>query len=297
MLVSIKQMHTTLLWVLYVEVWSAHSAFGLQDRSFFKLAGFDNASLFEPRKPCAMFLGSGPSAMHDLNALAPLLDSLDLWSSNFFFLHPFIIPAFYHVEIKAKKPVGLWDSSLREYSWLAHFQQNSTKRHLYNDVLFFAARTIHRSTSELGMEQSTSYKRRMPLGCVLKSKYKCDQSIKFIISTMVASGYKYIFLLGVDMYTADYFWSQTENKHLFEGMHLPDPTSERFKAHRSNASVHNNLNCNVPLFFNRLSKGCHQSFINLSPRSPLKHTMDTFHVNDLPADILQTCSSKGEGME
>lgn len=206
-------------------------------------------------------------------------------------------PTFYHVEIKTKKPLGLWDSMLREYSWLAHFQQNSTKRHLYNDKLFFAAKPVHRPMSELGMERSTSYKRRMPLGCVLRSKYKCDQSIKFIISMMVTLGYKYVFLLGVDMYTADYFRSPTENKHLFEGMHLPNPTSERFKAHRSNASVHNNLNCKVPLFFNRLSKGCHQSFINLSPRSPLKRIMDTFHVNDLPADILQTCSSKGEGME
>lgn len=287
---SIKRMQTTLLWILCVEMWFTHYVLALHDESFFQAVGFQNATLFEPRKRCAMFLGSGPSALQHLDPVGPLLKSVDLWTSNFFFLHPSIVPTFYHVELKVKKPTSSWNRRHREYTWLAHFQQNATKRKLYRDVLFFAKESIQHHMHNLNMENTTSYKRRESAHCILKSKASCDQSIQFIISTMVASSYSNIFLLGVDMYTNDYFWTSVEHKHLFEGMHLPDPNAGRWHVRGGNLSVHNNLNCNVPYYLHRLSKGCNQTFVNLSSKSPLKLIMETVNARKLPGDIRNMCS-------
>lgn len=285
-----KRMQTTLFWILCFEVLSARYVLALHDESFFHAATFKNASLFEPRKRCAMFLGSGPSALQNLDEVGPLLKSVDLWTSNFFFLHPFVVPTFYHVELKVKKPIGAWDRKHREYTWLAHFQQNAAKRELYRNVVFFSERDIERLMISLNLEKTTSYKRRKHVSCILKSKKTCDQSIMFIISTMVASGYRSIFFLGVDMYSRDYFWTSSEHRHLFKGMHLPDPNGPRGYVRGGNASVHNNLNCNVPKFLQRLSKGCNQTFINLSPKSPLKFSMETVNASKLPGDIRNMCS-------
>ncbi len=147
------------------------------------------------------FLGCGPSIGRITSEQKSIIESHDVWASNFFIYHD-IIPNFYYAEI-GMKYMKLWKEKLKE------------KGDLYKDVKFM----FHKDNPNDPLIDETPnifmYEKRKGIngaeyildGFVSPSR---GASLILILDMMCLMGYKKIILFGVDLFTSTYFWTGDE---------------------------------------------------------------------------------------
>ena len=186
----------------------------------------------------ALVMGCGPTAADvDASAARRLMDHFDVWATNQFFYHHYLVPNFYHAEIKG--------DALNSH-WHRGFLANETKRRLYASTVFigqYTGATCRKAcfgTSYLDILQNATtapahlFAYEYPadvrqvdywhcnkqtgvkaaeealLGgapsCDQLSKY-CASSMTLVLSLIVSMGYKEVYMLGIDLVQADHFFS------------------------------------------------------------------------------------------
>lgn len=170
----------------------------------------------------AIFLGSGSS----INDISPyqwkILKQFDLWTVNNWVYHPFIVPDFYHLELKA-------------YGFPIVKKRLEEKKLLYKDTKFIVPEG---KCLVLSNGQKVMTLDAIPLSCVvhtypwinyktterkdIKADYKIEgnvihrsygMSFPSILEIVYRFGYERIVLFGVDLDNSFYFWTGGDPKY------------------------------------------------------------------------------------
>lgn len=175
------------------------------------------------RSDTCVFLGSGRS----INTITPgqwsWLVGQDIWTVNNWVYHPFIVPHFYHIEVKS-------------YNYLLIQQRLHEKRTEYENVNFIfpkdktlklddnSRRWLHNVAFEgakkfhypmLGRDPKRSHQvftaRYSPdKHCMTKSY---DMSLTAVFELIFHMGYETVILFGVDLHNSYYFWTGGDPKY------------------------------------------------------------------------------------
>jgi hypothetical protein len=138
----------------------------------------------------AVLLGSGPSINLIKNTISA---EIDVWTFNNFAIHPKIVPDFYHIEVNWGRPEKMaWFQSILE-----------TKKQIYRQTKFL----VHE-------KEYPSYRIFIPndLKLLHYDKLKTNNphgtcSLGRLLALMHHLSYETIYMVGIDLYCAEYFWA------------------------------------------------------------------------------------------
>lgn len=247
----------------------------------------------------ALFCGSGPSVnLVTEGTLAAYFNSkFDVFASNQFFVHNYLKPSFYHVELKG--------SSIR--FWEKHFLGNTSKiaqyegsNFIYNDDGITGM--FMRKLGEVIKGNLFGYH---PSSLVVKAdvcgkghgQYKsscyplmksCGASTTVILDLITSMGYKHVWFLGVDLKTSSHFWNNN-SAYSTDITHFQPPQARQPETKYTMKSTTKHAKTNTHPTHVR---GIHvflQSFLtfndinalNLSPLSSSLLSIPFIEVNDL----------------
>ena len=253
------------------------------------------------QRKCALFLGSGPSAMM-LQGWNQWQRDFDIWSSNYAFLHPYLVSNFHYFEVKGNPRQPASDRRLRP--WLTHFWRNTTKYHAYQRTAFFGKKNEGCPTlaESLRLKLFFSYNTKEMIDllreCTVLSRawqgfnmkgWQRKQSILLILHLMYHMKYTHTFVIGVDMNSKEHFWNLKTSRLTFDNL-----TEARFRQHHKLTrnqyeGQHNNYRLGVHHAIRHHVEQCNVSVINLSSKSVLRHFIPTY--NHIPNDILRECDA------
>jgi len=157
-----------------------------------------------------VFLGSGPSINKISSKEWVAIKKCDIWTINNWIYHPFIVPDFYHVEVK-------------KYNYDILKRRFEEKHEIYRNVKFLF-RMKKKSGSNAAVVGNMPYKfgyslknrdqkRKMP---VFNADYKINKdiltkshciSITLLLELIYKMGYQMVVFYGVDLYDSRYFWT------------------------------------------------------------------------------------------
>lgn len=186
-----------------------------------------DATKMKKNNSCALLLGTGESINSiDRETYNKIKETTDIWGINNICIHNFIVPHFYHFEIKADLNGEIFTRMMNE------------KFDMYKNVKFIAdistrERDYPYKFLDLNMfKQFYSYNRVDRIKnngeYILDGKYKphpdvvqitYGKSNSKILDLMVRMGYEKIFFCGVDLNNCKYFW--TDNKE-YDSAGIPD---------------------------------------------------------------------------
>lgn len=162
------------------------------------------------KKKKAFFLGCGNSINNlDKKNYQFLKNEYDFWANNSFFVHPFVIPDFYHLEIKLHRNGNLFKNYFPEVK--EKFKQTNFITDSHHPYVFDLV-----SPKEFSMYTYQHYDRAKEHARYDVHPFyvaNSGASLSRILDIMIRLGYKEISFLGVDMYDARYFWT---NKKEYE---------------------------------------------------------------------------------
>jgi len=169
----------------------------------------------------AVFLGSGASVNDITEEQWSILTRFDLWAVNNWVYHPFIVPDFYHIEVKKYDALIVKERLTEKWSKYKNVNfvipkpkgekslvldtighEKQSKIYTYD----FNKRGAHplRSSAQI---IDANYDVKSPI--LIKSY---DASVTLLIDMLYKFGYKHIILVGVDLSDSRYFWTGGDSK-------------------------------------------------------------------------------------
>lgn len=165
----------------------------------------------------AVFLGSGPSVNQIADKHQEFLSGMDVWASNTFLVHDSIVPDFYHCEIKEHRNGPLFRRLLedkgqdyRNTVWIL----DGSRPYLLDNVGSARSQNVVCYRKQYRPEAHGRYrpaKRYVQISLVA--------SLTLILDLMCRTGYKVVYLIGVDLSSREYFWT---NNPRYQGVGIPD---------------------------------------------------------------------------
>ena len=152
---------------------------------------FDNIT---PKNRSGVLLGSGPSINLIKNTIST---EIDVWTFNNFAVHPNIVPDFYHIEVNWGQPQKMaWIQSILE-----------AKKKLYHHTNFLVQVREYPSyrifiPNDLKLLHYDNLKINNPHGTC---------SLGRLIALMHHIGYETVYMVGIDLYCAEYFWANYDD--------------------------------------------------------------------------------------
>lgn len=202
---------------------------------------FDNLTT---KNSSGVLLGSGPSIRLIKRAIST---EIDVWTFNNFAIHPNIVPDFYHMEVDWSQP--------QKMAWLQSIL--GAKKHRYRKTRFLVHVREYPSyrifiPNELNLFHYDDLKVNNPHGTC---------SLGRLIALMNHMGYETIYMVGIDLYCADYFWADFDGIPDFMRCNQADKGRKPNDLH---ATVLKNDIVNEVSMFIRTNQ---INVINLSPHS------------------------------
>jgi hypothetical protein len=180
----------------------------------------------------AVILGTGSSINLITDTQWEQLKKFDLWAVNNWIYHPFIVPNFYHIEVKEDRKIM---KERLEEKW-----------NDYKNVIYIVPRNQEVVLNAIGhLDEAKIYyyeyiKRN---NCAVDANYPMidrrytrsfNASISVVLEMVYRFGYKNIILAGIDLYNSKYFWTDGDpniygrvhiqfNKDGKEGKTMNDP--------------------------------------------------------------------------
>ena len=236
----------------------------------------------------ALIVGTGESAnMITSKNAYEIHDVADIWAMNQAFFHPYIIPRFYHLEMRA----GTYGSNNDLWKFF-----DLSKRKLYTNTTFITTRRDKHSIAEMLTSNSpypgciityqTTSKLNDKHGCTEYNIKKihisqfvttnmhvmemCAASLTRIINIIFRLKYNKIAFIGVDLNNAAHFY--TNYPVIVRSRNSYEKTVLRLDAKKYNSSIHATGARGVHLFLNKLAHYSNNvSFYNLAPTSTLSY--------------------------
>lgn len=167
-----------------------------------------NIKTLERKNQKAIFLGCGGS-INDMtkDRYDQIKKTHDLWANNSFFVHDYIVPDYYHLEIKLHRNGNLFKNyfpTVKEKFKNTKFITDSHHPYVFDLV----------SPNTFDMYTYQHYDRTKDHARYDVHPFyvaNSGASLSRILDIMIRLGYKEISFLGVDMYDSRYFW--TDNKY------------------------------------------------------------------------------------
>jgi hypothetical protein len=213
----------------------------------------ENTKLLKPIKDLfktkgsniAILMGCGPSINEITEDIYTKIKKYDIWTLNNFIYHNFIIPNYYYLELK-------------KYNFDNFKQRMEEKRKLYKNVKFIIRNKKSKNINAIGRNHRyvygydyTHYRSHdnalanitVPIDAnykmssdILTKSY--DMSLSIILEILYKMEYQWIILIGVDLETSYYFWSDrdpkwgavchyTNKEHEGKDPNLPHATANR----------------------------------------------------------------------
>jgi len=228
-----------------------------------------NISSLSKKKDKAIFLGCGKS-INKINKknIENISKNFDVWSSNGFFLHDFIIPDFYHIEV-----------NLNYFGFAFSNDFQKSKENFKKTEFIFDQSNLNflKFIDFSGLENLSSY--TSYLGAALTSGYdnhpffvrNSECNLSKIIDIMIKMKYSEINFLGVDLNSSEYFWSDRRINIDNLVFSKPDENA-RYCLHHSALKTIKFLEGISKIQENRSKI----KFINLNPESLLKTIENDF---------------------
>jgi len=152
----------------------------------------------------AVFLGCGQSISNlSKEKYQNLKKEYDIWANNSFFVHPFIIPDFYHLEIKLHRNGNLFKDYFPKVK--NKFKDTCFITDSHHSYVFDLV-----SPKEFNMYTYQHYDRNKDHARYDVHPFyvaSSGSSLSRILDIIVRMGYKEISFLGVDLYDSRYFWT------------------------------------------------------------------------------------------
>jgi len=221
----------------------------------------------------AVVLGCGPSIRQIDADTEDMLDRVDTWSLNNFIIHPSIVPTFYHLEVKKHRNGALMRRLTKE------------RREMYRDVCWILDKNRDYLLKYVRPEwypRIYTYKKTYkavdsglytPGG---KPRVSCKCSLSIVLDIMARQGYTKIFLIGVDLFSSAYFW--TDNP-LYADADIPELMRSCKPDERPVGAPHPTIS--MTTFIKGLGEHNNIEMINLSPQSMLADVIRTEDVREL----------------
>lgn len=161
------------------------------------------------KKNKAIFLGCGSSIKNIThNKYKAIKEEYDIWVSNGFFMHKFIEPDFYHLEVNLNSFVELFsiyfNKSLARLS-NSSFVIDKNQLHQLNYIKLPVKENIHVYHSYESVPSLTGYDVHPMF--VRNS----GSNLSKIVDIMIKMKYEEIAFAGVDLKNSLYFWSDQDN--------------------------------------------------------------------------------------
>ena len=219
----------------------------------------------EKKKNKAIFLGCGSSIKHiTKDQYESIKKEYDIWVSNGFFMHDFIQPDFYHLEVNLNNFGELFNLYFRDaIPKIKNSEFIFSKQYLhylnYIDMSFketiYAYNSYQSIASETGYDNHPFFVRDS--GCNLSK----------IVDIMIKMKYQEISFAGVDLSNSLYFWTDKENIPAIINFSKPDENT-RYSMHHSFSNTIKFLKGISKFEKNRIS------FYNLSKDSLLNDILE-----------------------
>lgn len=163
-----------------------------------------NITLLKKKKEKAIFFGCGQS-INDLpeEKYLKLKKEYDVWANNSFFVHSYIVPDYYHLEIKLHRNGNLFKNYFPKVK--NKFKDTCFITDSHHPYVFDLV-----SPEEFNMYTYQHYDRTKDHGRYdVHPLYVASSgsSLSRILDLMIRMGYKEINFLGVDLYDSRYFWT------------------------------------------------------------------------------------------
>ncbi len=221
----------------------------------------------------AIYLGCGPSINNLTRDNSSAISEFDIWTVNNFIFHNYIIPDFYHPEIKEHRdgPImrEMFSKKHEEYkdvNWVV-----DGNRPYISDMLNNYDK-IYRYDKDVSNKllQSGRYK---PSGN--KLEVRCYASLSLLLETLIRMKYKKIYFLGCDLYSSEYFWTDNPDyNHLDLQTKAPLMVSSK-PDERHSKSIHPTQERNIAQYIKEFTEFNGVEAVNLSKKSLLKDYIKT----------------------
>jgi hypothetical protein len=222
----------------------------------------------------AIFLGCGPSIKDIDDAFLRKIEKLDVWTSNSWIIHDTIVPDFYHVEVKAHRSGPLFKRLCNEKSDLyknVNWIIDGTRPHLLEYVKPDLYSSIFAYPKYYRQETSGNYSLH-PQAVAVSN----NASLTVILDMMARMNYDKIYLLGVDMYSSEYFWTNTAK---YDKVEIPDIIKTCKPDERTPDSKHPTQK--LKDFIVEFEAANNMTFVNLSKNSLLSEKIKTISMEDV----------------
>lgn len=221
-----------------------------------------NIRSLSKKKDKAIFLGCGKS-INKINKknVETITKNFDVWSSNGFFFHDFIIPDFYHIEVNLNNFGHAFSNDfqrVKENFKETEFIFDQSNLNFLKNISFGGLENLSAYTSYLDSASVTGYDNHPFF--VRNS----ESNLSKIIDIMIKMKYSEINFLGVDLNNSEYFWSDRSNMNNLV-FSRPDENT-RYSFHHSALKTIKFLEGISKIQENRSKI----KFINLNPESLLK---------------------------
>ena len=226
------------------------------------------------RNDVALFLGSGPTINKLKEKDMPHLAQYDIWTLNNFIIHNFIVPDFWHAEIKPHRSGPLISRlalSKRELYSKTKIILNKDRPYLLNYFPEYSNFFFYNVVGSDSHSQNL-YKAGGPLNHL---RVSCLASITLVLELMVKMGYKQINFLGVDLFSGEYFWT---NNDTYSHLRLNEvaPLLNSCKPdERIATAIHPTAERGIDEFISRFLEHNEVKAVNFSPNSLLSNHMET----------------------
>ena len=169
----------------------------------------------------AIILGCGSSINQLTVSHLKWLNTLDIWTSNNFIIHDFIVPNFYNVEVKMgprynflKRIINQKKEQYKNVNWLIELRHTYKGKKIIPDIInpsYFNNICLYRThyLETIDGNYTPIY------GKVMANK---GLGMSIIFDMVGAFEYDILYLLGIDLYSSEYFW--TSNKK-FDNLNIP----------------------------------------------------------------------------
>tara|TARA_R110000824_G_scaffold12307_8_gene54069 strand:- start:13666 stop:14337 length:672 start_codon:yes stop_codon:yes gene_type:complete len=214
----------------------------------------------------AIFLGCGPSINEVTDASWKKIQSLDIWTSNNWFIHD-IVPDFYHLEVKlhrngefAKTMVSRKREEYANVNWILDHTRPyllEAVRPEWFDNIFLYQKEYRTNDGHYKPDAG-------------KVQVSCMASITVVLDLMQKMGYEKIYFCGVDLYSSEYFWTKNDT---YEKYDIPHLISTCKPDERAPSAPHTTLK--TARFIKEFGEYNDMNFVNLSQKSVLANYIPT----------------------
>ena len=214
----------------------------------------------------AIFLGCGPSILDLTEEDWEKIKEKDIWTSNNWFIHD-VVPDFYHLEVKlhrngefAKHTIESKKGEYKNVNWILDatrpYLMDMVKKDWFENIFLYKKQfrgNDGRYTPEKNLVQVS-----------------CTASITIVLDLMQKMNYDKIYFCGVDLYSSEYFWTNSKE---YEHHDIPYLISTCKPDEREPSAVHTTLK--TAKFIKEFGEHNKINFINLSQKSELKKYIPT----------------------